>query len=156
MAARAFENASVLLLDPVGANLAATRQALIALKFGQVDGVIHVDQLVARAKASEPDLIIAETHGQEDEILKLARGVRTGDIGSNPFVGVILTTWSGDEAHIKSALSSGADDVLLRPFSAATLANRIEAIVTARKGFVVTSDYVGPDRRKAADRPADT
>ncbi len=45
-------------------------------------------------------------------------------------------------------VSSGADDLLLRPFSTALLGSRIEAHIERRKGFVITTEYVGPDRRK--------
>ena len=45
-------------------------------------------------------------------------------------------------------VNSGADDLLLRPFSTALLGSRIEAHIERRKGFVITTDYVGPDRRK--------
>ena len=49
-------------------------------------------------------------------------------------------------------VSSGADDLLLRPFSTALLGQRIEAHIDRRKGFVITTDYVGPDRRKDNSR----
>ncbi len=45
-------------------------------------------------------------------------------------------------------VNSGADDLLLRPFSTTLLGQRIEAHVERRKGFVITTEYVGPDRRK--------
>jgi hypothetical protein len=53
-------------------------------------------------------------------------------------------------------VSSGADDLLLRPFSTAVLGSRIEAHIERRKGFVITTDYVGPDRRGDAVRPGGT
>jgi len=45
---------------------------------------------------------------------------------------------------------------LLRPFSTALLGTRIEAHIERRKGFVITTDYVGPDRRRDAGRSGDT
>jgi hypothetical protein len=51
-------------------------------------------------------------------------------------------------------ISSGADDLLLRPFSTAVLGSRIETHIERRKGFVITTDYVGPDRRKDSNRPS--
>jgi hypothetical protein len=40
---------------------------------------------------------------------------------------------------------------LLRPFSASQAWERIKSIILARKPFVVTSDYVGPDRGRAGN-----
>jgi hypothetical protein len=45
---------------------------------------------------------------------------------------------------------------LLRTFSTRDLASRVHAAVTARKGFVVTGDYVGPDRRGVANKDGNT
>jgi DNA-binding response OmpR family regulator len=49
-------------------------------------------------------------------------------------------------------LNSGADGLLLRPFSAAVLDQRIRTHVMQQKPFVVTEDYIGPERR-AVSRP---
>jgi hypothetical protein len=49
-------------------------------------------------------------------------------------------------------VSSGADDLLLRPFSTTLLGQRIETHVDRRKGFVITTEYVGPDRRRDTSR----
>jgi len=40
----------------------------------------------------------------------------------------------------------------VKPLNTRTLIERIEVIANARKPFVVTADYIGPDRRKAVDR----
>jgi hypothetical protein len=45
-------------------------------------------------------------------------------------------------------VNSGADDLLAAPISPAKLFTRIDVLVGNRKPFVVTSDYIGPDRRK--------
>ena len=54
---------------------------------------------------------------------------------------------------IGRVVSSGADDLLLRPFSTAVLGQRIESQIDRRKGFVIATDYVGPDRRGDGARP---
>jgi hypothetical protein len=51
---------------------------------------------------------------------------------------------------VADLMNCGCDDVLLRPFSAVQALDRIKSLVLARKGFVVTSDYVGPDRGKVS------
>jgi hypothetical protein len=79
--------------------------------------------------------------------------VRLGDVGPNPFLVVILTTWALREDTVGRVMNSGADDIIVRPYSVSFLAERVRTLVDARKGFVVTGDYVGPDRRKAAVRP---
>ena len=70
----------------------------------------------------------------------------------NPFVVIIVTAWEKSTGLINKVVSSGADDLLLRPFSTAQLGVRIESHVDRRKNFVITTDYVGPDRRKDTNR----
>ena len=74
--------------------------------------------------------------------------LRQGAAGYNPFIVIIVTAWEKSIALITRVVNSGADDLLLRPFSTALLGARIEAHIERRKGFVITTDYVGPDRRQ--------
>ena len=55
---------------------------------------------------------------------------------------------------IKQVFNCGADDLLVKPLSPKQLMLRIEALARGRKPFVVTHDYIGPDRRKA-ERPGE-
>ena len=81
--------------------------------------------------------------------------LRQGTAGYNPFIVIIVTAWEKNSALINRVVSSGADDLLLRPFSTGVLGQRIEAHVDRRKGFVITTEYVGPDRRRDSNRPSD-
>jgi hypothetical protein len=80
--------------------------------------------------------------------------VRQGTEGHNPFIVIIATAWEKNAALISRAVDSGADDLLLRPFSTALLQARIETHIQRRKGFVVTASYIGPDRRRDTSRPS--
>jgi CheY-like chemotaxis protein len=74
--------------------------------------------------------------------------VRTGQEGLNPFTIMMLTAWDLSKSVVTAAIDSGADDLIARPFSIGQFNRRLKTLVEARKQFVVTSDYVGPDRRK--------
>jgi hypothetical protein len=50
---------------------------------------------------------------------------------------------------VQRALNCGADDLITRPFSVDFLRARLRTHAEARKSFVVTWDYIGPDRRRA-------
>jgi DNA-binding NarL/FixJ family response regulator len=95
-----------------------------------------------------PDIALCEVQGAADELCAAIQQMRQGGAGHNPFIVIIVTAWEKNIALINKVLSSGADDLILRPFSTATLGLRIEAHIDRRKGFVITTDYVGPDRRK--------
>ena len=104
-----------------------------------------------RCRSNPPDIALCEAQGAAEELCATIQQLRQGGAGYNPFIVIIVTAWEKNTALINKVVSSGADDLLLRPFSTALLGQRIEAHIERRKGFVITTDYVGPDRRK--DQP---
>ena len=147
-----YRRASVLLFDPVGVNLRNTRYALHEIGFREISCLSSMAEFKRRLEDTSPDLIIAELVNNEAEMLRVVRAVRAGELGRNPFVVFVLTSWVRDGNMVKQAINSGVDDVIVRPFSTAFAEERIRTLVRARKPFVVTSDYIGPDRRSDTER----
>ena len=52
---------------------------------------------------------------------------------------------------VRRIIASGVDVVVAAPFSPQQIIDRIDTLVHRRKPFLVTSDYVGPDRRHETD-----
>jgi DNA-binding response OmpR family regulator len=152
MSRLAYETAETLVYDPVPGNRATTRSALYSLGFRRIEAVPTLEGLADAIMARPPDLAVCEAQGAEDELCRLIQNLRRGDGGANPFVVIIVTAWEKMGALVSRVINSGADDLLLRPFSPALLGQRIRTHVEKRKGFVITADYVGPDRRKESTR----
>jgi DNA-binding response OmpR family regulator len=155
MARLTYENARTLVYDPVGANRNATRMALYTLGFRHIETAATLESFAEQIIFSPPDLAICEAHGVDNDLCALIQRLRQGETGENPFVVIIVTAWDNSNTLVGRVVNSGADDLILRPFSVAQLSQRIRTHVERRKGFVVTSDYIGPDRRRNADRPSD-
>lgn len=151
-----FDSVDVLIYDPVPSNRTATRASLYALGFRRTETVATIEQMVENIQKSPPDIVLCEAHGAAEELCATIQQLRQGGAGYNPFIVIIVTVWEKNASMIGKIVSSGADDVLLRPFSVALLGQRIETHIERRKGFVITSDYVGPDRRKDTSRPSNT
>jgi len=143
-----FEAVDALIYDPVSANRTATRAALYALGFRRTTTVSTLEAFVGNIQKAPPDIALCEAQGAVEELCGTIQRLRQGSTGHNPFIVIIVTAWEKNTGLINRVLSSGADDLLLRPFSTGLLGQRIEAHIERRKGFVITSDYVGPDRRK--------
>lgn len=155
MARLSYDSVEALIYDPVSANRTATRAALYSLGFRRTETVPTLEAMVDVIQRQTPDLVLAETQGAADELCLAIQQLRQGSSGYNPFIVIIVTAWEKSSALITKVVNSGADDLLLRPFSTALLGTRIEAHIERRKGFVITTDYVGPDRRRDAARPGD-
>ncbi|MDM7982864.1 MAG: response regulator receiver protein [Maricaulis sp.] len=152
MAETDYARAPVLLFDPVHANQRTTRYALFEIGFRQIECVSTLEDLKAGITDGSPLMIVAESSATDADVFRIVRSIRRSELGNNPFVVILLTTWSRDTAHIRKAIECGADDLIVRPFSTMFAEERVRTLIKGRKQFIVTSDYIGPDRRKNNDR----
>ena len=152
MSRLSYDSVNVLIYDPVPSNRTATRATLYALGFRLTETVSTLEAFIESVQKNPPDIALCEAQGAAEELCATIQQMRQGGAGHNPFIVIIVTAWEKTSALINKVVSSGADDLILRPFSTATLGQRIETHIDRRKGFVITTDYVGPDRRKDAGR----
>ena len=147
-----YSRASVALYDPVHVNLRTTRYTLHEIGFRDTLQLSTLAELKRAVQEAAPHLIIAETADNEEDVFRLVRAIRAGEISNNPFTAILLTSWRRDADLVRAAIGCGADDLMIRPFSTSFAEDRIRTLVRARKPFIVTSDYIGPDRRKDQQR----
>ena len=122
-----YDSADVLIYDPVPANRAATRAALYALGFRRTVNVSTLEAFVDAIQRNPPDIALCEADEGGEQLCGTIQQLRQGGTCINPFIVIIVTAWDKSSALINRVVSSGADDLLLRPFSTAVLGNRIEA-----------------------------
>lgn len=96
---------------------------------------------------NRPDLIILGSIFPDGNVPALIKDLRHNQLGKDPFLPIIILTSEATEELVSTVADSGSDDLLVYPLSPAHLRTRIEALVEKRKPFVVTRDYIGPDRR---------
>ncbi len=149
-----YDTSEALVYDPVSANRMATRAVLYTLGFRKIETVGTLKAFADHLRKRPPDLAICEVQGVDTQLCEMIQTLRQGGEGANPFIVIIATAWEKNADLIARVVNSGADDLLLRPFSTALLGSRIETHIQRRKGFVVTTDYVGPDRRRDHTRPS--
>ena len=112
--------------------------------------IIDSDNLEAIREAISDhsvDLLICDTDFPDGDACALTHDIRHHRVGNNPFMVVIMLVNSPDKETIMRVVNSGTDDVILKPLSAAKLFERVDMLARKRKRFVVTTDYIGPNRR---------
>lgn len=149
-----FERAETLVFDPVPTNRGMARTALGMLGFQQLTATSVFDDVATVMTDKTFDLFIADVTNEPARICDLVRRIREGNIGRNPFLHIVLMTWKLEGDLVERALNCGADDLVTRPFSVDFLGARLRAHAEGRKAFAITSDYIGPDRRKGRAQPA--
>jgi len=104
--------------------------------------------LESMKNSNMPDILICDIGTQDDDIVKTINAVRHQEVGLNPFVAIIAITWEPVADTIRKVAGSGADYILAAPFSPQQIFDRINSLVHNRAPFIVTSDYIGPERRE--------
>lgn len=125
------------------------RDVLIRLGFRRVELFDSVRAAAGLLTAAMPDLVLVDADGEDSEAFRFIRSLRNEPAVPNPFACVIVTTWAPTPALLTRVTNAGGDDLLMKPVSPKQVRDRIVSLIEARKGFVVTADYTGPDRRKS-------
>jgi DNA-binding response OmpR family regulator len=143
-----FERLRALVLDPVYHNRQNTHAALFQTGFREIETVASADIMQRQITTNRVDLLVAEITGADADVCRVIRRIRKNEIGANPFVVIIATCWDLSADMVRAVVDSGADDLLGRPFSINQLQQRLASLMRGQRQFVVTSDYIGPERRK--------
>lgn len=135
------------------------RQAIrIGLNTLGIRDIVEAHGFVSAHKALEQggfDAVVMNAELEGHDTFFLLREIRLGRLGPDPFIVSMLLLAAPDPARLAKAVDSGTDDLLLIPFSPDQLSSRLNAFRARRKPFVVTHDYLGPDRRKGP-RPGES
>ncbi len=144
-----FSQAEVQIYGPQAGTLATMRDALRNQGFRKITPHVQFEQLVEGLATAPADMLLLDDDQMPAEVCNLVRDVRFRRVGPNPFVSVIALSGGMDRQQAPLVLDSGTDDILLSPASANVFRTRLSRLVRARKPFVGTPNYVGPDRRNA-------
>lgn len=131
------------------------RAAMMREGFQDIRVFADGDALAEAVRMLDPDIILTDVDLPGRDPCRMVKEIREGRLGRNPFVPVILTTWDPRESLVHRVVDCGSDDLLIKPLSPNQILMRIGQLVHRRKPFVVTSDYIGPDRRKSREDEGD-
>ncbi len=142
-----FDQVEIVLFAPAPAMRRTIREALNSVGFRGVRDYFEIEQAREAVVTYNPDLLICDLDQDQDAICSIIADIRRGNIGSNPFMVIILLTWNPQVNSVNFAMQTGVDDIVMMPISVRLLEQRIDKMINNRKRFVATEDYVGPERR---------
>lgn len=93
------------------------------------------------------DLLMCSAHLEDGDYLDFIKRLRRNEVGSNPFLPIITLVDEASPELITKVMACGTDTVIAKPISTGQLLDRIDGLISARKPFVVTEEYIGPARR---------
>lgn len=145
-----FERVDLLLVSARSQNGTSLRESLCELDFRNIRNAESISDVLKAMETRPPDFMISDYDLPDGNICDVIRDVRHNRVGINPFMSIMVTTWDPSEAMVREVADCGADDLLVQPASRKQLSNRVDALTYKRKMFVVTSQYIGPDRRNGS------
>lgn len=141
----------VVLIDPDPPSRHTIRNILADNGFRHITVGSSMKDMVRLLEEGERDLLIINNDLPDGNLEDFVHKLRHYDTAFNPFIPVIATAWSPTHDVVRSIVQSGVDHIVSKPLSSSQLMQRIKILATSRKPFVVTSQYIGPDRRKKDD-----
>jgi DNA-binding response OmpR family regulator len=93
------------------------------------------------------DLIVLDADMQDPDSTGIIRLLRERKVGKDPFASVILIADPPNSDRARKLINAGADAILIRPISVEILQKKIVQLIETRHPFVVTHEYIGPERR---------
>lgn len=142
-----FSNVDVALLGFGQGTRQSVRDVLLSNGIRRLHDASNIDQMRRLIVGVEPDLLLFQVDRDPDAAYQLVTDIRHGRLGSNPYVVVFGFTWRAEKGLVTTSINAGVDDIITMPISIQTVFDRIDNIIRQRKNFVVTSEYIGPDRR---------
>jgi len=114
---------------------------------------LHAREMIARW---DPHVIFSDWNMPVMDGLELTRSIRQAAIRPdrripNPQVPVIIVTGLRSEADVRMARRAGVNEFVIKPFTPAGLLSRIQLVLAKPRPFIVSEDYIGPDRRRRAE-----
>lgn len=145
-----LNNVTVLIGDTKAARASTLADGLKEFGFGTTIIALSYKETVAKLEHGGIDVaILADTLG--GGTFKLVRGIRHMLVGKNPFMTIFCALAPEHVDGAKHALRAGVDSIFVQPVPAKDVTDRVRKVGRVDTPYVVTSEYIGPDRR-GADR----
>jgi DNA-binding NarL/FixJ family response regulator len=143
-----LEYASAVLIERPIATRRLLRSALHDIGLRQLNELDQVPESAAEADLLRAvDLVLVDLSEDDFAGARFVANIRRRIAAFNPFVITIATSFTATSSIISSAVNAGTDGILLKPFSQQQVYDQVLQLIEQRRPFVVTANYIGPERR---------
>jgi len=144
-----FQDIDILIADQNQLVRSGLKGILNQSGFRKIHNAGDLDQMIEHILVKCPDLLLCDISLPGGDVCEAVRELRHNQYGNNPFCAIILFIEDPNESVVHAASQAGLDDLQIKPVVAQKVLDRIHYLVGKRKPFVVTTDYIGPDRRSS-------
>lgn len=145
-----FSRLRILVIDDNDFMRQLYRQLLRAIGFRPANITEAADGRAAIEHLNEYncDLAICDLNMKPMNGKAFTRYVRSDPTSPDPYLPIIVCTGHTELVHIADARDAGANEILRKPVTGAALYARLQAVIESPRPFIITQDFIGPDRRR--------
>jgi len=129
------------------------RTVLRGCDIRNVDETDNPADALAVLESKSIDVVISEFVMQGGTAAGFVQKIRKFDTNPHRFVPIVACTASTTLSDIRSMIDSGIDEIMQKPISAVQIIRRMHSALSARRIFIRTKNFFGPDRRRADLEP---
>ncbi|WP_374274811.1 response regulator [Brevundimonas sp.] len=148
-----LSKAVVMVVDDEPFSLALTVQSLSGFGAQTKFACANAAEALNILKDEIVDLMVIDCEMPEVDGYDLVKQLRSAKNEPNSYVPVIMTAGHVKKSKVHKARDCGANFLVTKPFSPATLLERIVWAARDSRPFLQAGDYFGPDRRFRDDGP---
>ncbi len=145
----------VLVFDPTPLGLAIVSQILTGFGARKIHRCGTIDEAKQVVADFEVDLMIIDAMAESGEGYEFVRWLRANVPEPNRHTPVLLTAAHTRASDVANARDCGSHFIVAKPLSPIVVLERIIWIAKEGRAFVLSDQYVGPDRRFAKGAVAD-
>jgi len=139
----------VLLFDPTPLGLAILSQILAGFGARKIHRCCTVDEAKKVVAEFEVDLMIVDAMAESGEGYEFVRWLRQNVPEPNRHTPVLLTAAHTKASDVANARDCGSHFIVAKPLAPIVVLERIIWIAKEGRAFVLSDEYIGPDRRFA-------
>ena len=138
----------VLVADPDLRIARLVRYVLENFGFKHIHMVKNGEEAIELLNKKPIDLVITEWPMEPVDGINFVTFVRNSDNIAYRDIPIIMLTGRAEQYDVELARDSGVTEFVVKPFTAKTISHRIAQVIDNPRSFIISQDFVGPDRRR--------
>lgn len=143
-----FSKLSILIVEDVSPMRKLLGEIATTLDIGTVYTAANGNEGYKQYVLKQPDIIITDWHMPEIDGLELIEKIRKDPQSPKRTIPIIMISGLTSPDRVIKARDLGITEYLVKPFNVKDIAQRISHTINNPRDFILTADFVGPDRRR--------
>ncbi len=138
----------VLIADPDPRISRLVKSVLESFGFRTIHMTTNGAEAIEILRHRSIDMVITEWPMEPIDGMNFVHYVRHSDDLVHRDIPIIMLTGRAETHDVEKARDSGVTEFVVKPFTANTLSHRIIQVIDNPRSFVISKQFIGPDRRR--------